>query len=126
MKIFVAILLSLLLMSCTNNDSLKGSIDRSSKPIATTVYFYQSIDEVQKKFRELHNLSSSEKVSIQGFAQWPEFRDNNGQPIEDDSKPLTCEIHIVKPQKVDDEATTTLGHEMLHCIIGTYHSGNHN
>ena len=36
----------------------------------------------------------------------------------------TCEIYLPnanRPAKVDDEATLTLGHELLHCMLGDYH-----
>jgi hypothetical protein len=36
----------------------------------------------------------------------------------------TCEIYLPdekRPSAVDDEATTTLGHELLHCMLGDYH-----
>lgn len=36
----------------------------------------------------------------------------------------TCEIYIPnehRPAKVDDDGTMTLGHELLHCMIGDYH-----
>jgi hypothetical protein len=36
----------------------------------------------------------------------------------------TCEIYLPdekRPSEVDDEATTTLGHELLHCMLGNYH-----
>ena len=36
----------------------------------------------------------------------------------DDNK---CEIIIYEPRKVDDEATLTLGHELMHCLYGDYH-----
>jgi hypothetical protein len=36
----------------------------------------------------------------------------------------TCEIYLPKdkrPSEVDDAATLTLGHELLHCMLGEYH-----
>jgi hypothetical protein len=36
----------------------------------------------------------------------------------------TCEIYLPKemsPTEVDDEATLSLGHELLHCMLGNYH-----
>jgi hypothetical protein len=36
----------------------------------------------------------------------------------------TCEIYLPnqhKPGKVDDSGTLTLGHELLHCMLGDYH-----
>lgn len=37
---------------------------------------------------------------------------------------LTCEIYLPnekRPREVDDEATLSLGHELLHCMLGEYH-----
>ena len=36
----------------------------------------------------------------------------------------TCEIYLPnerRPGKVDDDGTLTLGHELLHCMLGNYH-----
>ena len=36
----------------------------------------------------------------------------------------TCEIYLPtkhRPREVDDDATLTLGHELLHCMLGNYH-----
>jgi hypothetical protein len=37
---------------------------------------------------------------------------------------VTSEIYLPveqHPQQVDDEGTLTLGHELLHCMLGNYH-----
>jgi hypothetical protein len=37
---------------------------------------------------------------------------------------FTCEIYLPadeRPRLVDDNATLTIGHELLHCLIGDYH-----
>ena len=37
---------------------------------------------------------------------------------------FTCEIYLSneeRPREVDDAATLSLGHELLHCMIGDYH-----
>ena len=123
LKISVILFVLLGLSSCdnANKQPLTGSIDRSGKTITTTVYFYDTEKEVQDKFREIHKLSRDQKVSVTGFARWPEYKDADGNAASDRDKELTCTIHTVRPTKIDDEATLTLGHEMLHCIIGTYH-----
>jgi len=36
----------------------------------------------------------------------------------------TCEVYLPnkqRPYEVDDEGTLTLGHELLHCMLGDYH-----
>lgn len=32
-----------------------------------------------------------------------------------------CEIHTVRPKRVDDNVTMTIGHEFVHCVYGRYH-----
>lgn len=32
-----------------------------------------------------------------------------------------CIIYVFRPRIVDDDRTLTLGHEMLHCLVGNYH-----
>lgn len=34
---------------------------------------------------------------------------------------LVCRLWVLKPANVDDERTTALGHELLHCLVGEYH-----
>jgi hypothetical protein len=34
---------------------------------------------------------------------------------------LVCRLWVLKPENVDDERTTALGHELLHCLAGAYH-----
>jgi len=37
---------------------------------------------------------------------------------------FSCEIYLpndIRPRMVDDDATLTLGHEFLHCLLGEYH-----
>ena len=41
-----------------------------------------------------------------------------------DTGALTCVIYLTndqRPREVDDEATLSLGHELLHCMLGDYH-----
>ena len=34
---------------------------------------------------------------------------------------LICRVYVQRPQAVDDDSTKTLGHELLHCLLGDYH-----
>jgi hypothetical protein len=34
---------------------------------------------------------------------------------------LVCRLWVLKPRNVDDQRTTALGHELLHCLAGEYH-----
>lgn len=32
-----------------------------------------------------------------------------------------CLLFVQKPERVDDDRTTALGHEIAHCLLGDYH-----
>ena len=38
---------------------------------------------------------------------------------------LVCRLWILKPENVDDQRTTALGHELLHCAFGDYQPRRH-
>jgi len=81
------------------------------------VHFYDSSREVTDKYKELRDIPRIRRIPERdGFAIWTEW---TGEKSEDEI--YTCEIHTLRPNKIDDNATMTLGHEMLHCIFGTYH-----
>jgi hypothetical protein len=35
-----------------------------------------------------------------------------------------CTVYVPRPLFVDDQNTTVLGHEVLHCVIGPYHANS--
>lgn len=39
-----------------------------------------------------------------------------------DTQTGICHIYAVMPEALNDEATTQLGHEVAHCLLGRYHS----
>ena len=123
MKYITVFLTLLLLTSCdkSNESNIEQKINRESLPIKTTVHFYNNIEEVRKKYKEINNLDKNEEVFTEGFAIWPEWKDQSGNSVIPEGKELKCDIYTVRPSKTDDEAVLTLGHEMLHCIYGSYH-----
>ncbi|HEX7082038.1 MAG TPA: hypothetical protein VF329_13585 [Gammaproteobacteria bacterium] len=34
---------------------------------------------------------------------------------------LVCRLNVHRPERVDDDATAMLGHELLHCLAGDFH-----
>lgn len=105
-----------------SREPVNPTTDREGHPVPVTVYFYDSAREVTIKYREIHGIARSEKIATRhGFAIWPEWRDTQtGEALEFPDQ-YECEIHTVRPTRVDDIATLTLGHEVLHCIYGSYH-----
>lgn len=113
-----------LLTSCDRNSESKidKKINRENLPIKTTVHFYNNLEELRKKYKEINKLDQKTEVYIEGFAIWPEWKDQSGNSVTPDGKELKCEIHTIRPSTVDDDAVLTLGHELLHCVYGTYHT----
>jgi hypothetical protein len=85
--------------------------NRTGKPITITVYEYKTYTDVSmalKIFQQERGQPLTKDTSL-GWSGW------------DREEPYECEIHIVAPTRIDDEDTLTLGHEMSHCLYGSYH-----
>lgn len=125
MKYFIfVVLVILLLFGCDpveHRESVKKTIDRTELPIEVRVYFYESVEEVTEAYRNIHGIDSNIAVPmLYGFASWPQWYDADSNPVELKDQ-FWCEIHSIQPINVNDQGTLTLGHEMLHCLYGTYH-----
>jgi len=117
--VFVVIL-TMMHMS-PHGEEIEQKFDRTETPMEITVFLYPNNAAVTTEYRLRHNIPrTSAFPTVEGFAMWPEWRDKDGNPT-DGSGNIKCEIHSVKPRKVDDTATLTLGHELLHCLYGSYH-----
>jgi hypothetical protein len=93
-------------MSC-GQPPIKGDLDRSGKELKVTITFYDN-EKSLNEFLTKRLKNWEYKTGLQGQAIWSNT-DN------------TCEVHLLRPKSIDDDRTKTLGHEMLHCIYGTYH-----
>jgi hypothetical protein len=119
----VGILLGLIFVAACEprKEPIVKTIDRTSAPVIITVYVYDTQRELDEAYRRLHNIRrGDDSESRYGFARWPEWYDKDGNMVSDGG-PWTCEIHMLEPKYIDDERTLTLGHEMVHCLYGSYH-----
>lgn len=118
----IGILAALLLVACEpRKEPIEKAHDRTGTPIEMTVHVYQTQRELDEAYRRIHNVRRQDDPdSRHGFALWPEWRDVDGNAVNDGGK-WTCDVHILEPKYIDDERTLTLGHEMVHCIYGSYH-----
>ena len=117
----VFIATAFLLGSCEQGEQVEPTFDRSGLIVETKVKVHDRLRDMHNAYKDVHNLPNSHDLTgLQGFAVWYEFP--NGKPSDE---LYTCEIHIVRPSRVDDNNTLTLGHEMLHCIYGSYHKQKH-
>lgn len=125
-KLLISIVLggviAIMLTACEPRKTpVEKAHDRTGAPIEITVYTYQTQRQLDEAYREIHGIRRSDDPDRRhGFAQWPEWRDKDGNAVNDGGK-WTCDIHVIEPKYIDDEPTLTLGHEMVHCIYGSYH-----
>lgn len=85
---------------------------RNESAVKVEVIFH---DEPRSAVRTCHALGAWPGLTLEqvlrreaGCAAY--YRDTN-----------TCIVHVPRPVNVDDNATTILGHEVLHCFRGRYH-----
>ena len=109
------ILAALFITSCDpdGTSGLPEDFDRSNQTLEITVIWHENQKAVDGAYVEEFGRARNESaINRLGFAVWA----NPG------NKPYWCRIHAVKPTRVkNDEKMDTLGHELLHCVIGTFH-----
>ena len=112
-KILLAIAV-LLLVTCSedgpkkSNSNLIQDFDRGGEVINLTVHWYSTQGQVDKVFVEHFGTTNPGR---EGFAVW----------VKNDTAPYRCEIHTLRPKNVDDNKMNVLGHELSHCVLGTFH-----
>lgn len=91
-----------------------GSAKKVNIPALQNPYTYKGVVEVKMvDQRTLYSLYEKygKKVPTNGNLKGFAGRGEDGR----------CVILITPVKKVDDDATLTLGHELLHCMWGNYH-----
>lgn len=111
----VAGLLALFLTSCDpdGTSGLPEDFDRSGEAVEITVIWHKNQEAVDKAYVEEFGRARNERsINRLGFAVW----------ANPSNKPYWCRIHAVKPTSAkNSDKMDTLGHELLHCMIGTFH-----
>jgi len=123
MKYIAIVLLMLLIAGCDNSEDLKTvgdveshkTFDRTGKAITITVTLYANQSDIDRMCRTEPSCRAAIEADREGFAVWNEL--SNGEEPDN----LTCNIHAQTPRKREDARTTFLGHELLHCVWGSYH-----
>jgi len=112
----------LLLSACTPESNIKPTIDRTERDITVRVIFHENRESLEEAYRTINLLEDNIPIPEQwGFAKWNEWRDRQGNYIEPLVAELKCEIHTFRPKNQDDQLVLTMGHELLHCVHGSYH-----
>jgi len=103
--------LILFIVSCEPSPEKKisGTQDYSNVKFPITVYTYETSNELNKAVKN----KSGHGQPVEGLSLWFLTKKTNQMS--------RCEIHVVVPNGVDDNHTMTWGHELMHCVYGTYH-----
>lgn len=101
--LYLILFLSLSLFSCTDsNKIMKEDFDRTGQELRIVVHTYPN----QKALiRATSKYGSTYEV---GMAVWSKS-DN------------LCEIHVIEARYQEDKQFETWGHELAHCVHGTFH-----
>ena len=87
--------------------------DRSGEVLQVKVMTFTTYRAMYKAIEASHPWFEIPD-GLQGLALWEE--DEYGNPASDE-----CLIYVLVPTHIDDERTTILGHEMNHCLYGSFH-----
>ena len=102
------------------NTSVEPDYDLSGVEMRITVYTYTSKSELNKAYREKTG-DRNPPIDRYGFAQWTVKEVKYKEVIPSDEP--RCEIHIIVPTMLEGgPAMPTVGHELLHCLFGNFHS----
>lgn len=111
------ILILLFLFSCSEfTETAKPTRDLRGKPMTITVHEFPNERKMRAAIKEagfdVDNPTNKHHVKeiLLGYSIYS-YQDTN------------CDIYLVRPTvwPVDGRPTTTLGHELEHCLYGDYH-----
>ena len=108
-KITIVALLTLLLVSCDQPTGIKKTHDVTDQYIDIRVMTFDTESQLNKF------LKRKDGEEVEGLAQWV-------HPKGDLTKVKRCDIYVVEPNGSRDYGQMeTWGHELMHCIYGSYH-----
>jgi hypothetical protein len=115
----------LLILGCSPESDIKPTMDRTNQDIRIRVIFHETQVSLEEAYRIANNLPSRTPVPEQwGFAAWNQWRDprtGNFIDIIPPGQEYWCNIHAFRPKNQADQRVLTLGHELLHCVYGSFH-----
>lgn len=106
--VILLLLTALALSSCdqTGKSNINPEWDRNNQELSITIKLYDTQKEM--------NTALSERLGT------PIDPNTLGKAIMSPNDNV-CEVFSVRPKRIDDQKTMTLGHEVLHCVYGRYH-----
>lgn len=108
--ITAGILTLAVLPSCDNAGTInKTQINNSGMELSVVVTTYPSVESLNAANDRLR--PNVEDKDVKGFfILWKTEVDS-----------YVCELHVLDIVRVDDDRTTSWGHELAHCVYGNYH-----
>jgi hypothetical protein len=96
-------------------EPIKPTIDFADMQVVVTYVSTGELVSLQRTYGARVDLREIRQDYRHGFSILTRNRETGA---------LTCKIYLAherRPREVDDEATLSLGHELLHCMAGDYH-----
>ena len=106
---------ALLVRSVLAGESIKPTMDFHDMRVVVTYVSTGELVNLQARYGSHIDRRDIRQGHRRGFSILKRSRETDA---------LTCEIYLPngqRPSEVDDEGTLTIGHELLHCMLGDYH-----
>ena len=115
-RIGIALIASALLtQSLWANEVIKPTLDVEDMRLVVNYVSTGELVQLQRKYGKHIDLRDVRQDHRHGFSILKTNRETGAR---------TCEVYLPseqRPDEVDDVGTLTLGHELLHCMLGDYH-----
>ena len=112
-KIISIALLLITMSGCKITQQIKGSHNYESKEFTIKVTVYENNKKLNKAIDKKYG-NVNHGFSVEGFSVWHLSK-------KDVSNMTSCEIYVTKPSMIGSPEFDTWGHELAHCIYGSYH-----
>lgn len=108
MKVLLVVLgiAAFTLVMLTTTNKVIYQLDRTGQTLQITPHAYPSQKAL---YDDLVNQGHEVSDNVVGFAVWS-------------PNDLKCDIYYVTPKYVDRVPMNTMGHELAHCIYGSFHN----
>ena len=97
------------------NEGIKPTLDVQDMRLVVSYVSTGELVKLQRRYGAHIDLRDVRQDHRHGFSILKTNRETGAR---------TCEVYLPneqRPDEVDDAGTLTLGHELLHCMLGDYH-----
>jgi hypothetical protein len=97
------------------NEAINPTLDVQDLRVVVSYVSKAELVQLQRKYGKHIDLRDVRQDHRHGFSILKTNRETGAR---------TCEVYLPseqRPDEVDDVGTLTLGHELLHCMLGDYH-----